>query len=364
MKPYLKYSFLSKLPLFIIIIAILLTVALVQSFTFNEFDGINDFTVAFLTIVCTITLVLPLFGMNYRYSLTKSDIYRQVALKDRAIRIADNLIMLGVLLLSFTLTFWFLSYIIYAKDSMNNGLAYKYAYLVPEFFLSFLGIIGTYAFSYCIISISNTLIGSIILLVAVNFLVPCALSMLGQMISGDHYFMHEFTIPFIFPHFVATDLFGSELVGQEYSYIKSLFLGYEGSGYPIIGASAGLFSFISMCIIYIGVASLGITIFFVGRDPSAEWAGKPATKTPIQSILYHSSFLAILAFFGVMLVDSQPLISFIIIVLIICLYYALFGLLKMNFKMNIKEFATMGGVILGALLMGLIVYSVVKPSYY
>lgn len=364
MKPYLKYSFLSKLPLFIIIIAILLTVALVESFTFNEFNGINDFTIPFLSAVCIITFVLPLFGMNYRYSLTKSDIYRQVALKDRAIRIADNLIMLGVLLLSFTLTFWFLSYIIYAKDSMNNGLAYKYAYLVPEFFFSFLGIIGTYAISYFIISISNTLIGSIIMLVCFNFLVPCVLSMIGQMISGLYYSMHEYTVPFIFPHFVAADLFGSEMVGEEYSYIKSLFLGYEGSGYPIIGANAGLFSFISMCIIYIGVASLGIVKLFVGRDPSAEWAGKPASKTPLQNIIYHCSFAAILSFFGVVLVDTFPLISFIVIILILCLYYALFGLLKMNFKMNIKEFATMGGVVLGALLMGLIVYSVVRPSYY
>ena len=103
MKAYLKYSLIKKLPLFIIILATFLVIAFtsasnVSFFASHPRDGYyayyanrNTGAEALIYVFFFAMMFLPFFSMNYRYSLERSDLYRQVAIKDRAIRYIDHL---------------------------------------------------------------------------------------------------------------------------------------------------------------------------------------------------------------------------------------------------------------------------------
>ena len=94
MKNYLFWSFKRKLPLFVIVGVIFLIIAIVSATDMNFIEAIYDGerayyrnhdsgTLALIIAFFTAMFFLPFFSMNYRYSLTKSDTFRQVACKDK-----------------------------------------------------------------------------------------------------------------------------------------------------------------------------------------------------------------------------------------------------------------------------------------
>jgi hypothetical protein len=87
MKRYLRLSIIRKLPLFVVLSVLLLTVAFTSAsnvdfesgnyyhYAVPPASGVSGLIGTFIVIMT----ILPFFSMNYRYSLGKSDLYRQVA---------------------------------------------------------------------------------------------------------------------------------------------------------------------------------------------------------------------------------------------------------------------------------------------
>ena len=99
MKRYLRLSIIRKLPLFVVLSVLLLTVAFTSASNVEfENDGYYYYAVnpacgasGLIGTFFMIMTILPFFSMNYRYSLGKSDLYRQVAFKEKRIRYGEHL---------------------------------------------------------------------------------------------------------------------------------------------------------------------------------------------------------------------------------------------------------------------------------
>ena len=352
MKTYIRHSFISKLPLFIIIIAILFTIALASSGRY-DFTYPQDFTTAYSAAIFVIAIILPLFGMSYRYSLRKSDLYRQVAFKHKSIRIADNLLILGVLLISFIITYPILCYTTMVRNYMLVGHeVLYYAYLVPQFFFMFVLIIITYGFSYAIVSLANNVSNSIILLLMIQILFFAACGTIADLISTDYSSVSPYTVPFIIPSYFTNVIFGSLLTSDEVA-ISYMF----SASYDIPNSLVADITIVSLSTTaFVGIGIFGLVKLLVFKDPSSEWAGKAAYKSMLPEIIYHVAFIFSFGYFASTLHIIDSTIFFIFIVLMISLYYTLYGLMRKNFKLNKIDCIKLGSSLMASLLLGAIVY--------
>ena len=113
MKRYLKLSIIRKLPLFVVLSVLFLAAAFFSTaevsfersyYGYSFVQMIDSSCTASLLAFFFITMmVLPLFNMNYRYSLARSDLYRQVGFKNNSIRIGEHLSTLITVCISFNL---------------------------------------------------------------------------------------------------------------------------------------------------------------------------------------------------------------------------------------------------------------------
>ena len=359
MKTYIKHSFISKLPLFIIIIAILVTIALASTGGYN-FSYPEDFTAPYSAAVIVIAIVLPLFGMSYRYSLKKSDLYRQVAFKEKHIRIADNLVLIGTLLLSFIVTFPILSFTALIKNYITVGHEIMYyVYLIPEFFYLFFAIILTYGFSYCIVSLGNNVFNSIILLVLVQFTFFVFFGLIGAFMSPRSNEFRSSCVPFIIPDYVCAKIFGNLLM-EDTVNLSNVF---DAPYYETQQLAAEITVFIISILAFLIISIVGLVKLFAFKDPSSEWAGKPAYQNILPSFLYHGTFIIGISYFASTLHFMNPLSFLLILILMIALYYTLYGLMRMNFKVDKKDLLILGSSLASSFVLGVITFFTTMPAF-
>ena len=321
-----------------------------------------DYTLYYLIALHAFTLVLPLFGMSYRYSLRKSDLYRQVAIKNRSIRIADNLILFLMLVAAFLITYPILFSLVISKDLTEHSqrIAYNHIYLVPQFFFVLVSMALTYGFSYCIISFTNHFVSSVVLLTASQFVVGAITATMVYAFSKGEYFGLDFwLIPFLFPVMVSNKTFGSLIVEDRVVLEELLNNEYYVSNFA---CALHVIQFIAVLIVFVGVGIFGLVKLFAINDPSAEWAGKPGSKSIIPIVIYHACFAGVFTYLfrGMTewLSGSVIATGFIVTSILIAGYYTLYGLFKLNFKLNKNEVITMCSVLGGSLFLGLILSAI------
>ncbi len=112
MKRYLRLSIIRKLPLFVVLSVLLLTVAFTSASNIEfENEYANHYysltprcdVASLISTFFLIMTALPFFSMNYRYSLGKSDLYRQVAFKEKRIRYGEHLSSLIIVCIAYTI---------------------------------------------------------------------------------------------------------------------------------------------------------------------------------------------------------------------------------------------------------------------
>ncbi len=308
-------------------------------------------------------LFLPFFSMNYRYSLAKSDTFRQAGFKDKHIRFGEHLSTLITTLVSFTIAYVILVLILFVRNKAavapveDEMFTYEvahlhYIYYLPLYF-SILGFaIGQYFTSYFLISRSNNFLNSLITL----FLGECFLtfipSIIGVLIFERFMMLSEvgsiasmvFPIVFLQSFFNGLIIKGS--TGLEFSI--------AGTG-TIYDGSNNLVIFIASMSIFWIVSALGIISFLLEKDPSSEWANKPGSDKPYQEIIYHMGFGSSITIVAMTMITSID--SFIWLVLVYFLYsatyYTMYGLLNRNFKLNLRQILTLVGVTLLSLIIAI-----------
>ena len=288
MKRFIFGSLLRKLPLFIILTVVFASISIFSSINidfiirYNEigngyyFANFNEpgFTglVVFFFIMM---MVLPLFSMNYRYSLAKSDVYRQVAFKSKHIRYAEHLSTLVTVLISFTFAFILLVSILAITNftahlntsvySPMYGIGYfNYIYFLPLYLAIVILGVAQYFISYLIVSRSNCLRNSIITLLSgqVALLSICIIFyiyMRDIYISSVSFVLYlgvsvGLPIGWILVIFTPAVLYNENWFTTLYSETQNI-----GYTYFVIIFSA---------VVFFGLAILGLIVFIKEKDPS------------------------------------------------------------------------------------------------
>ena len=369
MKAYLKYSLIKKLPLFIIILATFLVIAFtsasnVSFFASHPRDGYgygyyvnqNTGAEALIYVFFFAMMFLPFFSMNYRYSLERSDLYRQVAIKDRAIRYIDHLSTLIITVACFIIAYLFLVGILAYRNyypayvPQDNEyttyvhIFFNYIYFLPLLVLVVVLGIGEYAISYLLISRSNNFLNSLIILTAGQLVLTFALTTIVMFFDVGHSSVVRGGSSVIFGPYYLLKAFTDLIIHNDYSFPTYL----EVNKFEA-------FYFITSGIIYIGLAALGIVSFILEKDPSSEYAGKPITLKPYQEIIYHLGF----GITGTFVCASiMPYANFFFypmyLVLFSSIYYTFYGLINRNFKIKGWQIGLMIGVVFLTLTIGLI----------
>ena len=382
MKKYLFYSFKRKLPLYIIVLVLFVTVALFsfantsffQSLYYSADEGryytyyaYTSGTLPLIIAFMIILFILPFFNMGYRYSLAKSDTFRQAPFKDKHLRYAEHLSSLVIVLIAFTIAFLtlFLGLLIknftepepivnsvyYAFSDKYERIYFHYIYFLPLYFAALILGIIQYFSTYLIISRSNNFLNSLIILIAIEtgliFLYTLSMAPLN-----DVGVSLSLGIPMIFPIHYLYEQFDNLIVRNINDY-GTMFASSNIDDitrylYPI-------FSFANVIVL----GTLGILAFLLEKDPSSEWANKPETKKPFQEIIYHLSFGLTGTYISYLLFASNALLNIpwflLFYALFSALYYTLYGLLFRNFKLNTRQTLTLVFVAAGTFVMAILI---------
>ena len=340
--------------------------------------------------VAIFTMILPFFANSYRYSLQSVDTFYQIGKNKKMIRWVNNLLLLTAFIVIFTLSYLFAVTILMCRQLPNVGrpdrlifaneyeeqyehfITYNYGYYVPAYFLIVVFAILNYAISYFLITRSNNLVDSIMMLIfgefilGVGVMTPFWFVLLCNAIGGGKIdFINELlltgtrTACFISPIAFILYLFnglitgsGSELINQ---VNNSVFDDATTLGFAV--------SIVSI-VLFVLIAGFGIFIFLKEKESSGELAGKPVGRDAFQTIIFHTAFGLIGLYIGGLqsLVGASASIitnnvfSFLLLFTEMgfygAAYYVLFGLLRRNFKLNKKELPIMLGVFGANLIIG------------
>ncbi len=366
MKNYLIYSFKRKLPLFIIIAVTFFMFALVSGTSVDFVRRINkegyliytslDGGFLGLTIALfSVMTFLPFFSMNYRYSLAKSDAFRQAPFKERKLRIGEHLVTLVTILITFTLSFIFLFLIIRIRNATvilpkedemfrYELIVFNYIYYLPLYFVTIILATGQYFISYLLISRSNNFLNSFLILVMGECLLGsiCIIPIIFA-IQNNYQFNVLSSASVIMPIVYLYNQFNPLIVNGGNNFVEF----FTRSSYQSEAVFyTKVIGFIVSAVIYIGTAILGVVAFLLEKDPSSEWANKPGSNNLAQEIIYHVGFALFGGFISLTLVGSSILSNLMFYILYSASYYTLYGLLHRNFKMNLKQILTLVGVML------------------
>lgn len=388
MRRYIFGSILRKLPLFIVLTVVLCSVAIFSS---NDVGFIVSHPISnpqyssgptdagFLALIIFFFIFmtfLPLFSMNYRYSLAKADLYKQAPYKKKSIRYAEHLSTLIIVLIGFTLACLLLVGLIafrngYARVNVNTAstdyiyevITYNYVYYIPLYFLSV--VLGTaqYFISYFLVSRSNCVRNSVLVLITGEFALMAFITILASFMNATSktasftYLCFTGASPAL-PIITLAEIFNRAIIYNE-NYFALL---NEEADYFSTGVV--LFLLISNFIIYFTVAILGVISFTKEADPSGEFAGKPNTKKPYQEIIFHVGFGLLGTFISAMVLRLNMLSYFLFLVLFLASYYPLYGTLIRNFKLKPWQIGIMAGVVLFVIIVSAFDNWVYDVYYY
>ena len=305
-----------------------------------------------LLILFIFVSIAPLFAMGARYSLAASDTYKQVAQKKNAIRIMNNCTLISAILIIFTIVFWLMVMamairyntvkipadscdaagycIIYVKKTMHIGY-YAVAYALSIGFAAL-----QYFIAYLFVSRCNRLINSVFTLIIGELALALFVFSICNYINyfdGLNASMFDYdqlirqiagtgNSSILLPIFMITGV--SEPLILDY---ESAFSNMSGDQIAVLATSLTIFA---------ALAILGIVAMIIEKDPSGEFAGKPETDNPYQFIIFHfGAFaigLAVSSFFY-----SSIIAVMVIEVIVAVLYFVFLGVLRRNFKPNLKN---------------------------
>ena len=362
MKRFIFGSILRKLPLFIILTVVFSSIAIFSAsnvdFIFRSDSYVMiygdpgfTFLIVFFFIIMTI---LPLFSMNYRYSLAKADMFKQAAFKDKSIRYAEHLSTLIVVLIGFTFAYLVLVGLLafrnftttiplngYYNNPDNPAIVWylQYVYFLPLYFVTVIFGVAQYFISYLFVSRSNCVRNSIIILIMgelVLFAFPTLLASFVDESCNPYTFIAYTGASPALPIINIVEVFNPAIrSGENYFQL----MGEDMGGFT-------LFMFIFNYLIFIGMTVLGIVAFTKEKDPSGEFAGKSLTKKPFQEIIFHAGFALFGTFISSMMIRSNIISYLLFLVFFLAAYYPLYGTLIRNFKLKPWQILVMAGVVL------------------
>lgn len=302
----------------------------------------NSGLLLYLILFFFIMTILPLFGMNYRNSLARSDLFRQAPYKNKRIRYMEHLSALTIILIAFTIGYVFLVLGMLIKNNLAKVPAademlyyelikYHFVYYVPAYFIALAMGVCQYAIAYLFVSRSNNTLNSLMMLI------------LGQLILLLYLFAPIYL-------FYRTTSFNQSTLGLPISFIYRLFepLIIYGKGTNIFKFNSNVNAFASIqliisLVVFFALAIIGIIAFFVEKDPSSEYAGRATSNKPYQEIIFHVAAFILGAFLCGL--GKNLIYSFFSFFTFAAMYYTFYGLLNRNFKLKLWQIVLIVSII-------------------
>ena len=309
-----------------------------------------------LLVLLILVTIAPLFAMGARYSLPASDTYKQVAQKRNAIRLISNGTLLTAILAIFTVVFWLgvigiairhgvtkvpasqliesdpesgvQLYYVYSKQTINFG------YYALVYALALVSAIVQYFISYLFVSRCNRIINSIFVLILGELILALAVFSVVTLINNVYSLDHPTSLPLIEK---ITGTGNSSILFPLQTIIgicEPLIYGISSEFTNLEGAK--LIILIISTVIFVVLGVLGLLAMIYEKDPSGEYAGKPETDNNHQFIIFHVG-----AFFIGFTIASYLYFSIIAVmileVLFVAIYFVFLGVLRRNFRINLKN---------------------------
>ena len=360
MMKYIWINIKKKLPLYIICTHLFFATAFTfivnttfieQHFYEEYFYYGNESTPGYILLFVLFMIsmmILPLFGMNYRYSLGRSDLFRQAPYKNKHLRYGEHLSALAIIVTAFTLSYIFLVVGLMIKEhfivkvpeanefSYYVKLHYNYVYYIPAFFVFLVMGVAQYFISYFFVSRANNILNSIILLLAGELFLAFYILMPTLLFYHvANYYQSTLALPIVF----VGDLFSSLIVHGTTNSI--MMFNNKTNIYCSVQYIIALVTFAALAII-------GLIAFLEEKDPSSEYAGKAKSDKPYQEIIYH----AFAYVFGSLIcgLNHGLIYLFISFFFFAASYYTFYGLLNRNFKLKIPQLITVLSIAFAVLL--------------
>lgn len=383
MKKYIIYTLKRYIPLYAVTFAICFSTFLMffsyTPVTVTLYDNYNYYSInsyfassglLIIAIMFSIlTMILPLFANTYRNSIKGADIFYQVGKGKRSIRFVNNLTLLTSVIISFTVAFLFGIGVLILRQIPNIGkapetiqqygetatkyyLVYNFIYYIPAYLMILISGIINYFISYFFVTRANNVLNSIIVLVlgelilGIGIMTPFWYYSIIAMYSDN-----GMTVPYATDFLPATQT--ASIIGPV-AFINMLFEG------PITGMGSGIVDYLpetmdskdvlSLVLTIVGLVgflamgALGIYRFIKEPESSGELCGKPQGRGIMQIIIFHIGF----GFIGLWSNSFSSLTSSLLlgtaIIMIFAqgtiysaIYFVFTGLIRRNFKLNLKE---------------------------
>ena len=366
MKSYIKYTIRRYLPYFLTLGIILVAYFMIcvnvssavirSSSSYYVFNRPTSSMLGFFIPLIILTTFAPLFVNRYRYHIQDVDLFYQNPKGQRSIRYVNNLVVLvgsvaiytGLFLLS--LLIMLLIQLPNAGKVITNGdITYSYflfnfGYYILAYILVLIAGCLNYFISYYLVTRSNRLINSLIMLACGYFLLNNALT------TPLYYIMHY--IRMINHGTGYSFIVSSSNAFHTITMVNPLAIVYEAFNPLVIDMSSDFFSrretiLLVLDFVYLGlfivIGIICLLVFIKEKESSGELAGKPMGRDYAQKIIFEAFFIVLAFTLGATNITPSSFLALTIvlhiaIITFLCAGHYIFNsILNHRFTLNKKD---------------------------
>ena len=360
-KKYIRWQIKNWLPMFFIILFFLgiIFILTMMNIPFgrgaNNKEDLSAGLLSFSIPLFIVSLILPLAVYSDQVRENQADAFNQTPFKGNGLRKIRIFLALIIFLIAATLVFWF-AILVFSIRQMTavssetvTYVRYNYQYYLCAYLFLIVEAALSYFTSCFFVSLGNTVINQVILLIGGEVILGFFLQFIIMYIGSFAKLPADFKDMSYYSFYLDCNFLSPLLLAQ--SYFDSLI---TTGAVSVLESTKFTYLITSMVIFNVaGIASL--VYLLLVRDPSGEYSGKAGPRNKFIPYIIHLSF-----FFGINLFVSQLLFfitsvfgftQFLVSFLMSGLgYYLVLALFYKTFRISKKEWTTML-VVLGLCLI-------------
>lgn len=366
MKPYIKYTIKRYLPYFLTLGIILVAYFMIcinvsnavvrTSSSFYIFNRPTSSMLGFFIPLIILTTFAPLFVNRYRYHIQDVDLFYQNPKGQRSIRYVNNLVVLigsviiytGLFLLS--LLIMFLTELPNAGKVVTSGditysyFVFNFGYYILAYILFLIAGCLNYFIAYFLVTRSNRLINSLIML-------ACGYFLLNNALTTPLYYVIHYIRAFSSTRGYAFNISNLNVfhsitmvnpLAIVYQIFNPLVIDMESSYFDSKEALLLVLDFVYLGL-YIALGIICLLVFIKEKESSGEFAGKPMGRDYGQKIIFEASFIVLAFMLGATTNNASSILALVIVLHVAVItflsagHYIFNGIMNHRFSIKKKD---------------------------
>ena len=366
MKPYIKYTIKRYLPYFLTLgiilfayfmICVNLSNAVIRtSRTYYIVNRPTSSMLGFFIPLIILTTFAPLFVNRYRYHIQDVDLFYQNPKGQRSIRYVNNLVVLigsviiytGLFLLSLLIMF-LIELPNAGKEITSGDITYSYfvfnfGYYILAYILFLIAGCLNYFIAYFLVTRSNRLINSLIML-------ACGYFLLNNALTTPLYYVAHYIRAFSSTRGYAFNI-SSLNTFHSITMINPLVILYEVFNPLVVDMKSTYFDsketlLLALDFVYLGLfivlGILCLLVFIKEKESSGEFAGKPMGRDHAQKIIFEAFFIVLAFILGATTNNASSVFALVIVLHIAVVtflsagHYIFNSIMNHRFTLNKKD---------------------------